>query len=748
MSLVGVESKEETLISALLEKDEKKALQRLKDPNIDLHQKAKGLEAIHLAAQMGSKKVFRELVKKGVSPFVVDSTGHSPYHYARVSRAKKIVALYEDFISLPMTLNLQRAEEEVNDALLSAGLSVYSLPMFEAETDDDVDAKDKIREFLTQVLAKGQVLKFLQKDISAKKKEKITKVILIDPSFLAETIAGLCEEISPVELLIILSQSYSSLALPQKLSCLYLVKEIVCYEGNQKMVASIECRKVLFEFLSKQVNDNFAIINIGTKLKSLYFSKCSPSHLLDAQALALDLTKIYRERTLDISPDEFLGDNLVKNASQNAGLLRLTALNNQVSSMVCLDVLETPTIERAAQVVSFYLDVIAYCLNEKQDGVKREYNFAAALMIISGLQYNAIDRLKGIEELLSSPTKKQMKRYIELFKPTGVFRNLQELMAEYPNCIAPINIYTGRKTNLMDKPLTQRLLSLGKLNRQFQMQRQYLISLDALDAPLQTDLADVIARTIYDEEQAYYYSFSIVAPKVIALDDKPSADDVIRQLKDCKAIKCPLVVRINNQQYSKTNALTKIKEFFAESMSVDDIVILCEEVISIFEKTNKTVKSDLASIDALADEVADLSLDAKKSSKRKPSFTTDDVASSSSVTDMVQRRHHRSTTTVGFAPDVRTKEERLAQTRKNRMGAFQQIKGTTSILGFSSSPSQASSADDVASAALAPISPSITPMEKEKKRASSKRSDPLPSSSATKDKDKDKDKEKERVKKK
>ncbi|MCS5707986.1 hypothetical protein CC99x_003620 [Candidatus Berkiella cookevillensis] len=601
-----------TLNELLAAKNEKAALSLIKKGGVDLKESdSSGLSPIHWAANQGFKKVFAALVKRDVSPFTPDQHGYAPYYHATIQQREDFL----DFFHKNYPLSLPKStttsfNQDVDNALRNCGLHSFSikLPIFEDSTEEKID--DNVEKTLVSD-KKKQTAIFLRslftpitldanKRKSDSKSESLTE---LTPAFLSQIAYGLVEEMHPLEILKMLTQDYKEMTWEAKLSCIYLIKELIRIDNKNEWIATPKFQAALEKFLYP-LSNVIAMASLTAKIKQLYGhnSISSVGSHQSAIALSFDLAKAFTEASLQLTPQNFLAINILKKAESNAAFQAISTLTNKLSQMVCMDILLAPTIEIAIQQYKFYLDVIKHCLKEEPLSTSNNmpYNFAAAFAIYTGLQFNVIRRLECINQGLLAEDNKQrlpkydgilqrLQRYDNIFSNQGSFKTLRDLTSQFPECIPVIAIYSADKDKISENTqLTDRITLFGKLNQKFSEHFDYLCTLRHLSATsYQTDFMRKLEDFVYSERATYWYSYQLEPAKIIQLDETLDLHKLEEVLKFCKDIHAPLVVEQASKRYTGKEAKKLLSNSLikqaAPQETIDVLVRLCEVIIKNFK---------------------------------------------------------------------------------------------------------------------------------------------------------------------
>jgi hypothetical protein len=182
------------------------------------------------------------------------------------------------------------------------------------------------------------------------------------------------------------------LAENQKLSCVYLVKELIAQDTDNEWVITPEFGESFNDFVTKINTDLLAMQTLVMKLKALYTSKVGSPYLSSPQDLAFDLTRSFAQAIVDITPRNFRLSTL-SDKNQSLAFVRLNELTVKLTQRVCLDILEAKNLEESSALFEFYMEVMAELLKKPKNG-GLVYNVGAAFAIFNGLQMGAVTRLK------------------------------------------------------------------------------------------------------------------------------------------------------------------------------------------------------------------------------------------------------------------------------------------------------------------------------------------------------------------
>lgn len=600
MSIIGANSGQ-SLNDLLAAKNDKAALSLIKKGGIDLKEiDTSGLSPIHWAATHGFKKVFEALVKRGVSPFTPDQDGYAPYYHACTQQKEEFLEFFHknypfDF-STDITLT---SNQEVDEALRNCGLHSFSvkLPVFEQVEESDTekgfidDKKKPVAVFLRSLFSSVAIESNKRKSTLLKLDIKSEPLTEITSSLLSQMAYGLTEEMPPLDIIKILTKDYKNMAWEEKLSCLYFVKELIRIDNKNEWIKTPEFKKALDKFLNT-LGDTPAVAAAKSKIKKLYNQKINPSrdYHKSVTALTFDLAKAFTEVTTQLTPQNFLAVNMLKNAKDNSALQAVSELTNKLSQVVCMDILCAPSSKKALKRYRFYLDAIKLCLKENASIQDKSmpYNFAAAFAIYNGLQFNALQRLECINQALSSEDRQALVKFDTLFSNQGSFRGLRDLTAQFPKCIPLIAIYSGDKDKISENAqITDRIVLFGKLNQQFSQHFNYLCTLEHLSiTPYKTNFMERLDKLVYSDTTTYWYSYQLEPAKIICLDEALDLQNLEVMLKFCKDIHAPLVVEQASKRYFGHDArkmLTKhLESQTTQQGSIEMLDGLCKLVIKNF----------------------------------------------------------------------------------------------------------------------------------------------------------------------
>ncbi len=600
-----------TLNELLAAKNEKAALSLIKKEGADLKEiDSSGLSPIHWAANQGFKKVFAALVKRGISPFTPDQHGYAPYYHAITQQREDFLDFFHK--SYPLCLpksTTQSLNQDVDNALRNCGLHSFFIKSLTFENSTEKESPNNTEKNITSD-KKEQTAIFLHnlftsaifdvnKQKSDSKGESFTE---LSPAFLTQIAYGLIEEISPLEILKMLTQDYKDMTWEARLSSIYLVKELIRIDSKNEWIANSKFQAALEKFLYP-LSNVIATASLTVKIKQLYKHNLITSidYHQSAAALSFDLAKAFTAATLQLTPQNFLAVNILKKAENNSAFQAVSTLTNKLSQIVCMDILLAPTIEIAIQRYTFYLDVIKHCLKEETSSTRNNmpYNFAAAFAIYTGLQFNALRRLECINQRLLAEDKQKLQKYDgisqrlqkydRLFSNQGAFKALRDLMNQFPECIPLIAIYSADKDKISENTkLADRIMLFGKLNQKFSEHFDYLCTLQHLNAtPYRTDFMGQLEDFVYSERGTYWYSYQLEPAKIIQLDEPLDLTKLETALKFCKDIHAPLVVEQASKRYTGKDAKKLLSNHLvkqaAPQETVDIIIKLCKVIIKNFK---------------------------------------------------------------------------------------------------------------------------------------------------------------------
>ncbi len=441
---------------------EKTALTLIRNGSGNLSKADKnGYHPIHLAAMNGSIKVFTALCEKGVSPYSTDENGFTPFYYAKIHKQTEFLAYYEKnypFDDVPKQQDDQ--SNEIDEALQDRGLLGYSI-----ELKEPLSLPSYLRGLFIPTLT-----------CTEQNRSKTSKQI--NPLQLSRIAYGIIEKQNPTNIVRLLTKQltnqFSSMELNAKLACIFFIKELIRQDSNNESTNNIEFSNAFAEFITN-IGNNLAMISLKGKLQSYYQRRMPLPYLDNIEAFTFDLTKLFSDAILRLSPKAFLATNLLMNATTNHAFLTLTKRTNQISQLVCKDIRQASSPQEGAEHFVYYMDVIERCITT--------HNYAAAFAIYKGLPFN------GIEQSILDAYDEAITRYDTLFDRSN--KGLRDLMQENPACIPVVAIYLADKLIITEDthtPLSDRIALFGKLNQQFAEHRDYISSLEAAHA--QKDATD------------------------------------------------------------------------------------------------------------------------------------------------------------------------------------------------------------------------------------------------------------------
>ncbi|MBN9287667.1 MAG: hypothetical protein BGO43_01720 [Gammaproteobacteria bacterium 39-13] len=601
MSLDSVTSSKPNLINSLKAKyktsdksAEEKLVYLIKKKKVELHEvDPLGQSAIHWAAMNGWALVFNALVEKGVDPFLPSGEGFSPNRYARVHKSLDILKIYEEqFPVVILSEESTATTREIDAALLDCGF--HGFPILPIESPKSTK---KDEEALSEEQALAHFLKQIFKDErfdfkslkSATKSKKIT-LKYIDTTFLSQIAAGMVEQSSPEKVLKILNQLYPNCSWRAKLSCIYLVKEMLLQARVAELLLTDEFQQELKTFTQHR-GEALALEAVKMKLAQFYQSKF---HLPLAANYALDLLKVFTQATLQISPEYFS----VKKMSPkllDTPFVAFSTLYNKLTYTVCMDILMAPTIAECASRMDFYLQVIEFCLTD-DDNLGLIPNFSAASAIYNALQLFAVSRLQNACIISLPSLQKALSEFDPLLKGLDNFAGINQRMAENQRCIPMMSLYSAQKDKLLEKDLASSIVAFGQLNQQFERNRSYLASLAYLQKMgYKTDFISKVHKMVYVEKDAEWYSFNLEPLRIINLDEEKISAHLLEPLKFCLTLQAPLVVKKDQVQFKGHAAKDAIEAFLATPQFLEsekpeekrtEILGLCDKIIAAFAANN------------------------------------------------------------------------------------------------------------------------------------------------------------------
>jgi hypothetical protein len=575
MSINGAEKDSPfSLNHLIISGDEKAALELiLKQTDLDTIE-SDGFAPIHWAAKKGSKKIFRALVKKGANLYQQDRNGFIAYYYIKQHHGQRYVQLleyYDEHYPAELTPTQDPLNQLLNTALQNSGLHSYSILPQENAT---------LQNYLRNLFAPAPLTASKKRSQTAKPDLKKALTTLVIPEQLTEIAFGIIEELSPLEILTIINESYPQMNATARIACIYFVKELVRQDTASEWANNSGFIKLYNEFL-QNLGSSLAMAGIRTHMKKLLGRT--------AAATAFDLTKAFSEAILRLTPQNFKASSVLKDVDNNEAFQAVSTLSNRLSEHVCMDILLSKTSEEGAARYRFYMDVIQVCLSESTN------NFAAAFAIYNGLQFNTVQRLKSITSLIPTEYAIAMSRCEELFHPS--YKGLRPLFLERPNCVPVVAFYCKNKDTISQyEDATTRVQMYGKSNAQFAKHCEYLRSLPHLTNRYQTDICDQIEKTTYDDVQAYWYSYQLEPAKVITLENTLSAQELEKTLKFCKDVHSPIVITVGNKKHSGLAAKQLIAGFARQQQWLEgtttSLIALCDEATRLCDADMpKTIRS-------------------------------------------------------------------------------------------------------------------------------------------------------------
>ena len=562
MSIKGAEKNTSLSLHQLIYSgNERAALELINKGNTEIETlDTNGYAPIHWAAKMGSKKVFKALVKKGCSPYQQDKEGFAAYYYIN-PKQEKLVAYYEKYFPLEIIESADdRLNQQLNTTLRNMGLHTYT-----------ISSKDQLntQSWLINLFTPEGPVESKKRTTSSKPNIKKELNSLVTPAQLTQYAFGIIEELSPLKILSILNEYYPKMNMAAKLACIYFVKELIRQDTAGEWVNNAAFIKSYDEFLIN-IGETLAMAGIRSQMKKLLGQ--SPI------AIAFDLTKAFAITTLQLTPKLFQTLHLLKKVDENEAFQAISTLTNRLSEHVCMDVLLSKTPEEAAARYCFYIDVIQHCLAELNN------NYAAAFAIYNGLQFNVIQRLKSITSLIPDDYQGSMRRFERLFHPS--FTGLRQLMLEHPNCIPVTAFYSKSKASISEiEDAPTRIMMYGKLNSQFAKHNEHLRKLPHLTERYRTDICEKLDKMAYNDTHAYWYSYQLEPARVIKLESTLTADALRVGLRHCKDVHSPLVVVSESMTTKGRAAMHQIAEFARQQDWQEEVTIellrICNEAIHL-----------------------------------------------------------------------------------------------------------------------------------------------------------------------
>lgn len=571
-----------TLNDLINSKNEKAAVALIKKGGIAFDQfDKKGYLPIHWAAAKGCIKVFKALCKKGADPYALDQNGFCALYHAQIHKQKDFLSFYDkEYPSVFDQIAPDAIVDEINELLQRMGFVAYTIGSKEPTTDDNY-----LISLFSPVTTPAKSSKSGKLDL---KKEMASQ---INPIQLTRIAFGITEVMSPTDIVNTLKKYYDKMDYRAKLASIYFIKEIIRQDTSNELIDAFDFAKAFSRFVNN-IGNSFAMTSLKGKLQKYHQTKLTRTaiYLQDKQSFAFDLANMFREAVLDISPKDFQAVNLLKNKDNNRPFLALSALTNQLSHLVCLDILHAPSGQEGLERMMYFMDMIAICLKEPKANASPilPYNLAAAAAIYNGLKFNVITRLSHIKDLPDAYGR-AMERYDELFHVSS--RGLRSAMLETPACIPVIAVYSADKDKISEnKLLADRVILFGKLNEQYAAHCAYLQSLEQLASmPSHSDIHKHVQKVEFSDESAYWYSYHLEPARVIELSEQATLGDVAKilsDLKHCRDVRSCLAVTLNNQNYRGTSAKNRIISYLGKlslpTDTVKEITTLCDKVIEQF----------------------------------------------------------------------------------------------------------------------------------------------------------------------
>ncbi|MFI4938130.1 MAG: RasGEF domain-containing protein [Candidatus Berkiellales bacterium] len=519
-----------------------------------------GLQAIHLSAQTANKRIFEYLAKSGINAFSLNSAGFSPFYFAKQSTHFKSEKDKNEFLSFidsfsPLNLpdrmvfltqaspskavtQLLTLDQHLNEMLQCCGfhsfISINTPPLGN-------DPFDKIAFFLNQILknAKNTATGIFHVQFHTK----------FNAITLSSLVSGVLEEITAVQFFSLINDKYIKADLSGQLVCIYLVKELILLDADNEWIMDPDFQSQFDQFLQKtracsalEAQGFSDSLNQFFQLKRSVTLKHEPSLTTidtpftfpaeEGQVsvfLGEDLLKIFADALLQLTPMHFRATSLFKKEEEekekeeeekeekekkerkerkekkekNDPWQKLSRLTNEVSRMVCLDILKAKEIK---SIFKFYLDVIDACLSEEKTSA---LNLSAAFAIYNGLHFPTITRLELNREL--SPRRQgRLQHFKGVFSFERGFDPLRQLGLKNPNSLPVTAILAGDKEEAQQKSIEIRLLANGKINRQLFDHRLFLASLPVM--PYKTELLKKLETLDYSVQVAEALSHAIKPP--------------------------------------------------------------------------------------------------------------------------------------------------------------------------------------------------------------------------------------------
>lgn len=616
MSVSGTTSSKQSLIELLKIKDKKTEsnenpiideegiVSLIKKKKVDLHEVEMGLSAIHWAAITGRALVFNALVEKGVDPFLPSEDGFSPNYYARVHKKTEISKIFE--MQFPVILtndNNTSLAQEINSMLLDCGF--HGFPILPIEKTPELSKKgslplsddQKLTHFLGQIF-KDNRLDF-EKEKSSRVATKSKKITLkyISSDFLSQIAFGLVEQASPAKILQVLNQLYPTFSWRAKLSCIYLIKEMLRHANGAESFLTDDFKRELTIF-TQHKREALALEALKLKLNQFYQSKYQ---LPAAACLSFDLLKAFTQVALQLSPDHFLFKKM-SSKLEDTPFIAFSALSNKITHAVCMDILSAPTLIECASRIAFYIDVIKFCLKEDEN-IGLIPNFAAASAIYNALSMYSVSRLQQACLLALPQHRKGLAEFDHLLNGLDNFAGISKLMSANAKCIPLISLYSAQKDKIAEKDMASSIEAFGKLNQQFEENRNFLASLTHVHKMhYRTNFMSRAQSMKFVEKAAEWYSFSLEPLRVIDLDSAKTSEAFLTPLKYCADLQGPLVVRQNQKEFQGHQARKVIEIFLGTKQFLEiekredkkvEILGLCDKIIIMFESNNPTFNKSL-----------------------------------------------------------------------------------------------------------------------------------------------------------
>lgn len=408
------------------------------------------------------------------------------------------------------------------------------------------------------------------------------KPVIVNGRYLSEFAHGIVEFYSPFSVFNKIAERFGSLMPLAKLRALYLMKELMMQDTDNRFVGndvfkiawkafkkSIKTNEImLYHAIMKKLNIIYeakkdfymtavapldieeAPLVLDSLLASINSRKGSDTELVDV--LAQDIRQINALYYLCLSPNELRTKSwqAIDKEEVSPNAVKLTKFFDGLAKMVVYDILSLSDIKARARRISFYLDV-AFDLVDESKGLP---DFHGAHSILSGLANVSISRLKDSWALVDSAHIVQKAKLERIFNPHHNYEKLRSMHEK--NGIPFLGLLTRDITFILDSNEPEdAILLLGRAQMKLIQVRMNLLN---YPSQIKTDILKYISRLSTVSDEDLYSRSRYLEEHIFVLKPNSPLSSLVDYLKYRREAKLGLKIQLGGKVFKDKQALNPI----------------------------------------------------------------------------------------------------------------------------------------------------------------------------------------------